>query len=428
MPPITDVEPSLVDGNIALVSSGSAAENGKGFWFVDWSVSGDKIVYDDNRRFGPVWAVHYTLSRGILKLTAQMPALGEGDTAKGTLEFQDAQGNWKAAATSKWRDHSFIMPFRVEDYKADRDVPYRVVYDLKSGPDGETKTYTYEGTIRKEPVDKDEFVIGSLSCEHISAGGGQEWNSMGYWFPHAEVADAVKKHDPDFLFFAGDQIYESGLAGIVREPAETACLDYLYHWLCHCWSFGDVTRDRPTVCTPDDHDVYHGNLWGAGGRDAHDGPRRRLQDNGGYVEPPLMVNTVHATQTSHLPDPVDPAPIEQGITVFYTDLAYAGISFAVVSDRMFKSSPGRHVRGRELRQRVVPQSRLQAGRTSRRAGSRTAWRATVELPGELGPRLVRARPVEGTCFRRRSSAIWRRCRRKRTTIRSCLEHADSGAG
>lgn len=336
---IGGVEPSLVDGNMALVSSGSPAENGKGFWFVDWNVTGDKIVFDESRRFGPVWAVHYTLSRGILKLTAQMPALGEGDTAEGRLEFQDAQGNWTAAATSNWQPHSFILPFRVEDYAADRDVPYRVVYDLKSGPEGATTAYTYEGTIRKEPLDKNELVIGSLSCEHISAAGADQWNEMGYWFPHAEVADAVKKHDPDFLFFAGDQIYESGLAGIVRTPAETSCLDYLYHWLCHCWSFRDVTKDRPTVCTPDDHDVYHGNLWGAGGRDAYEGPFKRPQDNGGYVQPPLMVNAVHATQTSHLPDPVDPEPIEQGITVYFTDLVYGGVSFAIISDRMFKSSP-----------------------------------------------------------------------------------------
>ena len=47
---IENVEPSLVDGNVALVSSGSPAKNGKGFWFVDWKVSGDKIVYDESRR------------------------------------------------------------------------------------------------------------------------------------------------------------------------------------------------------------------------------------------------------------------------------------------------------------------------------------------------------------------------------------------
>ena len=32
--------------------------------------------------------------------------------------------------------------------------------------------------------------------------------------------------------------------------------------------FGEIIKDRPTITIPDDHDVYHGNLWGAGGRQA----------------------------------------------------------------------------------------------------------------------------------------------------------------
>ena len=36
------------------------------------------------------------------------------------------------------------------------------------------------------------------------------------------------------------------------------------------------------------------------------------------------------TQTSNLPDPYDPAPIDQGINVAYTSLLYGGVSFAIV--------------------------------------------------------------------------------------------------
>jgi hypothetical protein len=60
---------------------------------------------------------------------------------------------------------------------------------------------------------------------------------------------------------------------------------------------------------------------------------------GGYKMPAAWVNMVQRTQTSHLPDPYDPTPVAQGIGVYYTDINYAGISFAVVEDRKFKSAP-----------------------------------------------------------------------------------------
>jgi len=60
---------------------------------------------------------------------------------------------------------------------------------------------------------------------------------------------------------------------------------------------------------------------------------------GGFLEPPEMVNVVNKTQCSHLPDPWDPTPIEQGIIPFYTDLVYGRISFAIITDRIYKSGP-----------------------------------------------------------------------------------------
>ncbi|MFQ6038307.1 MAG: twin-arginine translocation pathway signal protein, partial [Candidatus Aminicenantales bacterium] len=115
--------------------------------------------------------------------------------------------------------------------------------------------------------------------------------------------------------------------------AEFDPLDYLYKWYLWCWAFGDLARDRPCITIPDDHDVYQGNLWGAGGR------RAERQDDGGYTRPPEFVNLVQKTQTSHLPDPFDPTPVEQGIGVYYCALNVGPISLAVLEDRKFKSSP-----------------------------------------------------------------------------------------
>ena len=115
-------------------------------------------------------------------------------------------------------------------------------------------------------------------------------------------------------------------------------LDYLRKWFLFGWEFRDLLRDTPSVCLPDDHDVYHGNVWGAGGRHA-EGVGYAGQDSGGYIEPAAWVNMVQRTQTSHLPDPFDPTPVEQGIGVYYTELIRGGVSFALLEDRKWKSAP-----------------------------------------------------------------------------------------
>lgn len=99
-----------------------------------------------------------------------------------------------------------------------------------------------------------------------------------------------------------------------------------------------MLKDIPAVCLPDDHDVYHGNLWGAGGRHA-EGEGYEGQDKGGYTMPAEWVNMVQRAQTSHMPDPYDPTPVDQGISVYYCPLLLGGVSFAVVEDRKWKSAP-----------------------------------------------------------------------------------------
>jgi alkaline phosphatase D len=51
------------------------------------------------------------------------------------------------------------------------------------------------------------------------------------------------------------------------------------------------------------------------------------------------VNAVQRTQAGHLPDPVDPQPLDSGIEVYFTEMRYGGVSFAIVEDRKFKTGP-----------------------------------------------------------------------------------------
>ena len=340
-----------VEKNSALVNreprpfEASTVTVGPGYWFQNWTARGSKLIHHPDRAFGPIMGALHTLSGGVLKMTAQMPPLGAADVRSGELQIE-REGNWETVSTGEVIDLSYTMPFRVEDWDGSIDTPYRIVYDLKVGgfPSNMTETHTYEGTIRQEPQ-RDDFILASMNCQHFSARPDRDasargyWNREGIWFPHAEVSKAVAYHDPDLLFFAGDQIYEGGLAGIVREPFDEAALDYLYHWYWFIWSFRDLMRDIPTIATPDDHDVYQGNIWGAGGKKGEASEGLTAQDSGGYTMDPRWVNAVHRTQTSHHPDAWDPTPIDQDITVWYTKMDYGGISMAVVSDRMFKSAP-----------------------------------------------------------------------------------------
>ena len=152
----------------------------------------------------------------------------------------------------------------------------------------------------------------------------------------------MSAHRPDLALFLGDQFYEgSGGFGIQTDSVDVAALDMLHKWAMFGWSYRDLYRHVPAAFIPDDHDVYHGNVWGEGGKNAptDEGWGAVAQDQGGYKMPAVWVNAVQMSQTSHLPDPWDPTPVTQGIGVYYTRWDYGGVSFALLEDRKFKSAP-----------------------------------------------------------------------------------------
>lgn len=324
------VPPDQLEGNVALYadfedSEGSSTPRGAArLWFREFVVGGSKLLVHEERAFGPVLFTQYTLSRGVLKMTAQMPPLGTDEDPSVRLQFRQGNG-WETAAEEPIDELARTAGFRLENWDSSRDVPYRLVYRLHQG-DG-FETYYFDGTIRQEPLDRGTLVMGVLSCATHPV------------FPNAHVAEGVRRQDPDLLAFTGDQFYEnSGGYGVERrrDDVPLSTLDYLRKWYMHGWSFGELMRDRPTICMPDDHDVFQGNVWGGGGRAAE---TFEEHNDGGYFMPAEWVNMVQRTQTSHLPDPFDPTPVEQGIAVYFTGMLYGRISFAVLEDRKWKSGP-----------------------------------------------------------------------------------------
>jgi len=325
-------------GNVAVVSNypaggrkgGNNAETS--FRFSYWTMAGDAFTVSSQNQFGPILWSMYSLSDSrsnegfVLKISALTGPMGKDDNQ--TIELLVQRGDdWQTMGKATLDPDAWVATFRIPNWDQTKDAKYRWVYEEKHR-DGSVTPNEWTGMVRSNPIGR-PLRMGALTCQN------------DYAFPYEPVADNVGKLDADLLYFSGDQIYENhGGFGIIREPAEPAILNYLRKFYQFGWSFREVMRDRPTLCLPDDHDVFQGNIWGEGGAKMID-EDGGASSKGGYREPARMVNVVHRTNVSHHPDPFDSTPSKQDISVYYGDMVYGGVSFAIIADRQWKSGPDR---------------------------------------------------------------------------------------
>lgn len=301
------------------------------FWFSDWSMSGNKFEDSPDQTYGPILWTQYTLDDEILKLMAFFVPMEDSASSVAALQVKSGS-DWNTIAESSIDKLSRSALFRIENWDSTLDQAYRVVYDWKQN--GESTLSTWEGTVRKDPVDKESIVLAGLTCTHAEL------------FPNTFFEENLRAQNPDLLYFAGDQVYETcGGYGIVvaetEEEVPRATLNYMSKFWLLGLSFRDLLKDRPSVMIPDDHDFYSNDLWGKSGIPMEgDLTTMELRCFGGYRMHPDWVKMVEHTQMGHHPDPYDPTPIEQGIGAYYTSLDIGGVSFALVNDRKFKSAPG----------------------------------------------------------------------------------------
>ena len=242
----------------------------------------------------------YTVSNNTLKLSAQLYPLYPEESREVRLEIEE-NGEWKELQRQNVNDLGWSALFRIENWDTTKDVKYRLLHDKKS---------IFNGLIRKDPKGKDEIVLAALSCNSNKDRGLRE-----------NYIRNINHQDPDLIFFAGDQSYD--------HTEHTAA------WLKFGLQFREIFRNRPCITIPDDHDIGQGNLWGENGKVS----TAEGSSDGGYRYHPEYVKMVERCQTAHLPDPYDPTPIEQGIGVYYTNLFWGGVDFAILEDRKFKSGP-----------------------------------------------------------------------------------------
>lgn len=297
-------------------------------------------VQAEDQAVSLLWT-QYGLAHNTLKLTAHTdlnPLAPAAATASLELKSGDS---WKIVASAEVEPLTAMAAFRIENWDSNTSRIYRVVC-------GST---LIEGIIRAEPVDKRILKLMAVSCVNDNR------------FPYRKAVEQMIDQDPDMLFFAGDQLYQTNAGGETihahdEDDVLPALANYLPKWRKFGLTFRDLLKDRPSVILTDDHDVYVADLWGAGGkrmktkREEGFNPsapynfgnaeeRNRMivhREGGGYLHP-KWTNAVERMQMGHLPDAAKPGPWGSGILAYFTSLDYGGVSFALLEDRKFKSAP-----------------------------------------------------------------------------------------
>ncbi|MEO2017173.1 MAG: alkaline phosphatase D family protein, partial [Fuerstiella sp.] len=288
----------------------------------------ERIVADRTRHANLLWT-QYCIGDGTLKLSAHTDADPTRPTDATAALFLKNDRGWQQAAEVPVNGLTAMAEFRLSDWNTTTSRDYRVVCGASE----------LTGTIRAEPRGTGTLKLMAVACVNDK------------WFPYSEAVSQMVAQNPDLVFFAGDQIYESNAGGGIIEAhteddVPAAMANYLAKWRKFGLTFRELLKDRPSVMITDDHDIYANDLWGDGGR-------RMTGDRttGGYPMHPMWVNAAERTQTWHLPDPASPGPWGDGINAYFTSFDYGGVSFAILEDRKFKSPPS------EVLSKAIPDPR-----------------------------------------------------------------------
>lgn len=229
----------------------------------------------------------------------------------------DARDDWKHARTEPVRRLTATALFTLDSWPRQTRRFFKVTCGDSS----------WDGTFRAEPKPGSILKLAGLSCHKDIA------------WPWKEAIAELIAHDPDLVFFSGDQIYENDYGSpmfraLTKAEVPKGMKNYLTKWRKFGEAFRELMRHRPTIMITDDHDVFANDLWGRGGV-----RMKGDRTTGGYPTHPDWVNAAEFTQTGNLPDPVNPGPHGDGVLAYYTALEYGGVHFAILEDRKFKSAP-----------------------------------------------------------------------------------------
>lgn len=290
------------------------------FEFDKFFLEGNMVRRYEARKFGPIYWTQYTLNQRTLRIQAQLAPLDRAVPV--SLWVLQGNSKWKKIKTAFTDSLSQTAVFTIKKWNSSKNQKYQVRNVWLS------KTFSWDGMIRKEPGKIAPLKVACFSCDY------------GYLFPLKKTVQQIRRQNPDMMLFLGDQIYE----WVTKFPAAfdaslpIAILDFMHKYSLFGWVWRDLLRDRPSIIIPDDHDVYHGNLWGDGGKTLKF-PKRKMFEYGGYLMPGKWVAAVERIHVGNLPNPAVDITLPIGIKPYFTSLVYGGVGFAVLEDRKFKTAP-----------------------------------------------------------------------------------------
>ena len=139
----------LLDGAVALVSSGGASRKGPGFGFSHLYGSGAGLTHHPDRAWGPVLNTLYTVDAGTLKLTAQFGPMGSGHVGGA----RSSERRWLASgcpvAHRARRQHGDVQGRRCLDHRghAIPGAPDRRRCRHASLPPASSRRYRWTGIL-----------------------------------------------------------------------------------------------------------------------------------------------------------------------------------------------------------------------------------------------------------------------------------------
>lgn len=293
-----------------------------------------------------LWA-QYCQHGDSLKLMVHLDANPEEPSSERVQLWIKNGSDWQRVSEQQMYTLSSSVLFRFDKWPNHQAVDYKV-----SSGKSELK-----GVIRAIPAD--DQPVKMIGVAGLSKEG----------WPWAKMVQQMIEHDPDLLFFSGDQIFENDRF-IPKTSIEVAkgMNDYLEKYRKFGEAFRELLKDRPSILITDDNDVYLNKLWGDGGK-----KMKKSRFAGGYPCHPNWVNTVELTQMGTLPKAHLKGPHGDGIFAYYTSIEYGGVRLAVLEDRKFKSPPSEVLKHRGLKSEVITDSTFDC---------RTLDRADLNLLGK----------------------------------------------
>ncbi len=237
------------EGGVALVSHpGYNSEKNNSFSLSNWSLRGSRVESCKERSIGPLVGIQYILSRGTLKLTAQLMPVEKDLCDSVEMQLFD-EDSWQTVAIEAVDTSLFTAHFKIENWSFGEDRTFRLLARYRFGP---REVKTLEGTIRHDPVEKERIKAVAISYE-----------SMHY--PLNMFIDNLFKQHADLFFIAGDPA-SAGASAQKTITGKISKLDYLYSWYPLCIFFRDLTSTVPSIIMNSGTQTYPKYLWEDNGR------------------------------------------------------------------------------------------------------------------------------------------------------------------